>query len=184
MQQFVTRGPGIQIGGDAAGLVAGGDIHFTHPNDGYIPMEMGRRWTKRTWLPDNWLAAVAGVAGIIGVLADWKWNPISGSPWLTLACTALIVAAVLLLYLRERLNKTGCVPLFSWVIESGVDDHVHISQPIGVCPRCNNTMHLQRFKEKDQPAVYFWECASGVTMHNLLFDPTEFATSPDDDTRR
>ncbi|WP_100475437.1 hypothetical protein [Mycobacteroides abscessus] len=172
-------GPAIQVGGNVTGLLAGRDINYTPRNDGYTDMEMGRANTRKALLPDNWLATAAAAASVIGLFINLKVNQTSSSLWLTLLFLLIVAGAVTVPVLRGQLAKTNCVPVFGWVIEPRADGNVDISQAVGTCPRCKNRMHLQRFKEKDQPAQYSWVCASGVTQHALGFDPTEFAKTRD-----
>ncbi len=176
MSQFVQGGPGIQVGGDASGMVAGGDIHYTAAHDGYTAMEMGRERSVRAWLPDNWLAAASAAVGVLGFFVNSKLNLPAVTPWLFLASLALVMAGLGVFLLREKLSKTGCIPFWGWVIEQGEDGRAYLSLATGTCPRCQRKMQLRRVKNGNS-AVYLWVCDSGVTMHNLLFDPTEFHKS-------
>lgn len=172
-------GPAIQVGGNVTGLLAGGDIHYTPRNDGYTDMEMGRANTRKALLPDNWLATAVAAISLGSFVLNMKINQTSSSIWLTALFLLIATGAAAVMVLRDQLAKAKCVPVFGWVIEPRADGQVDISQAVGTCPRCNNRMHLQRFKEKNQPAQYFWICASGVTQHALGFDPTEFAKTRD-----
>lgn len=176
--QTVISGPGLQAGGDidVSGTIVGGDF-YAPDSFGYRAMEMSRRATTKSWLPDNWLATVATTVGLLGSVLNLNFNHASWGIWLTLAMLIPAVCGGFVMLIRWGVDRSGAFHLFGFVFEKAPDGEIYRSTPAGTCPQCQRSMVLRRAKT-DDGAESVWACTSGVAKHNLLYDPTEFSKVP------
>lgn len=159
MNQWVQGGTGIQVGGDANGLVAGRDIHYNSvPQEPVVEYKASWSWKSPVTMATlTWLSVVLGV---VGVIAGWQGlQPIfsllrgslgtDGPPsiWLLAVFFAVLCGVMIALGLR-RIVKHGAqwFPPVSWLpVVTGWGGHVGLARLDGVCPRCGGRL---RFYDK------------------------------------
>ncbi|GAC69731.1 hypothetical protein GS4_27_00090 [Gordonia soli NBRC 108243] len=173
-RQNLTNGLAFQAGGnlDVSGTVVGGN-YVAPDNFGYREMEMSRTKVRKAWLPDSWLAVAASAAAVIGLFVNFRADLRLWPAWLSLLLIAVVAAGGLVLVVRLQMARTGAMPFFRRVFEKGPGGTIYTSTPAGSCPQCGRRMKMRRICRGENHA-YAWVCGSGISRHDLWFDPTEF----------